>query len=140
MILGLGRSPGEGKRYALQYSGLENSTGCILHGVARNRTRLSDFQFHFHFDRGRNQESTTKLCQGQEFLSGCYTANSSKCLQRTLPRSQSAAFQAPGNSWGTGQTGNCILQLGHRHEGSMTKSKHMVVAKLGARKSSTACL
>ena len=37
-ILGLGRSPGEGKGYLLQYSGLENSTDCIVHGVAKNWT------------------------------------------------------------------------------------------------------
>ena len=29
-ILGLGRSPGEGKGYPLQYSGLENSMDCNL--------------------------------------------------------------------------------------------------------------
>jgi len=29
LILGLGRSPGEGKGYPLQYSGLENSMDCI---------------------------------------------------------------------------------------------------------------
>ena len=28
----LGRSPGEGKDYPLQYSGLENSMDCIVHG------------------------------------------------------------------------------------------------------------
>ena len=33
-IPGLGRSPGEGKGYPLQYSGLENSMNCIVHGVA----------------------------------------------------------------------------------------------------------
>ena len=41
-IPGLGRSPGEGKGYPLQYSGLEEY---IVHGVAKSRTRLSDFQF-----------------------------------------------------------------------------------------------
>ena len=45
-IPGLGRSPGEGKGYPLQYSGLENSMDCIVHGVAKSRTRLSDFDFH----------------------------------------------------------------------------------------------
>ena len=39
----LGRSPGEGKGYPLQYSGLENSTDCIVHRVVKNRTRLRDF-------------------------------------------------------------------------------------------------
>ena len=42
-IPGLGRSPGEGKGYPLQYSGLENSMDCIVHGVAKSRTRLRDF-------------------------------------------------------------------------------------------------
>ena len=37
-IPGLGRSPGEGKGYPLQYSGLENSTDCIVHGVAKSQT------------------------------------------------------------------------------------------------------
>ena len=30
----LGISPGEGKGYPLQYSGLENSMDCIIHGVS----------------------------------------------------------------------------------------------------------
>ena len=42
---GLGRSPGEGKGYPLQYSGLQNSMDCIVHGVTKSRTRLSDFHF-----------------------------------------------------------------------------------------------
>ena len=41
----LGQSPGEGKGYPLQYSGLENSTDCKVHGVAESWTRLSDFHF-----------------------------------------------------------------------------------------------
>ena len=39
----LGRAPGEGKGYPLQYSGLENSMDCIVHGVTKSRTQLSDF-------------------------------------------------------------------------------------------------
>ena len=42
-IPGLGRSPGEGKGYPLQYSGLENSMDCIVHGVTKSWTRLRDF-------------------------------------------------------------------------------------------------
>ena len=45
LIPGLGRSPGEGKGYPLQYSGLENSMDCIVHGVAKSWTELSDFHF-----------------------------------------------------------------------------------------------
>ena len=37
-IPGLGRSPGEGKGYPLQYSDLENSMGSIGHGVAKSGT------------------------------------------------------------------------------------------------------
>ena len=35
---GLGRSPGEGKGYPLQYSGLENSMDYTVHGVVKSRT------------------------------------------------------------------------------------------------------
>ena len=48
-IPGLGRSPGEGKGCPLQYSGLENSMDCRVHGVAKSRTRLSKFHFHRYY-------------------------------------------------------------------------------------------
>ena len=35
-IPGLGRCPGERNGYPLQYSGLENSMDCIVHGVAKS--------------------------------------------------------------------------------------------------------
>jgi len=38
LIPGFGRSPGEGTGYPLQYSGLENSMDCIVHGVAKSGT------------------------------------------------------------------------------------------------------
>ena len=41
-VNGLGRSPGEGN---LQYSGLENSMYCVVHGIAKIWTRLIDFHF-----------------------------------------------------------------------------------------------
>ena len=46
-IPGLGRSPGEGKDYPLQNSGLENSMNYIVHGVAKSQMRLSAFHFQF---------------------------------------------------------------------------------------------
>ena len=49
-IPGLGRSPGEAKDDLLQYSGLENSIDCIVHGIAKSQTRLSDFFIHFIFN------------------------------------------------------------------------------------------
>ena len=45
LIPGSGRSPGEGIGYPLQDSGLENPMDCTVHGVAKSRTRLSDFHF-----------------------------------------------------------------------------------------------
>ena len=47
-IPGLGRSPGEGKGYPLQHSGLENSMDCIVYRVAESRTRLSNFHSLTH--------------------------------------------------------------------------------------------
>jgi len=44
-IPGLGRFPGEGNGYPLQYSGLKNSMDCMVHGVAKSQTRLSNFHF-----------------------------------------------------------------------------------------------
>ena len=39
LISGLGKSPGDGKGYPFQYSGLED----IVQGVAKRRTQLNDF-------------------------------------------------------------------------------------------------
>ena len=45
LIAGLGRSPGEGKGYLFQYSGVENPIDYTVHGVAKSRTQLNDFHF-----------------------------------------------------------------------------------------------
>ena len=55
LIPGLGRSPGEGNSYPLQYWGLENSVDrgawqVIVHGAAKSWTRLGDFHFHIIWD------------------------------------------------------------------------------------------
>ena len=47
-IPGLGRSPGEGKGYPLQYSGLENPMDCIVYGVTKSWMWLWLSDFHFH--------------------------------------------------------------------------------------------
>ena len=47
-IPGLGRSPAEGNDYSLQYSGLENSVSCTVHGVQRVRHDWAAFtSLHF---------------------------------------------------------------------------------------------
>ena len=45
--LGGENSPGEGKGYPLQGSGLETSVGWVVHGVTKSWTRLSNFHFFF---------------------------------------------------------------------------------------------
>ena len=51
-IPGVGRSPGEGKGYPLQYSGLENSMDGIVYEVTKSWIGLSDLPFHFLSMRG----------------------------------------------------------------------------------------
>ena len=63
-IPGLGRFPGDAKCYPLQYSGLVNSMDCIVHGVAKSRTQLSDFHFHFLITKGPG----ASLSQGSVLL------------------------------------------------------------------------
>ena len=42
-VPGLGRSPGGGNGYPLQYSGLENCMDSIVHRFEKSWTQLSDF-------------------------------------------------------------------------------------------------
>ena len=46
-IPGLGRYPGEGKGYPLQYSGLENSMDYTVHRITKSQRQLIDFRFHY---------------------------------------------------------------------------------------------
>ena len=45
-IPGLGRSPGEGKGYSLQYSCLENSIDCIVRRLTKSHM-TEQLSFHF---------------------------------------------------------------------------------------------
>ena len=56
LIPGLGRSPGEGNSYPLQYSSLKN-----VHGVTKSRTQLSDFHFTTAAAAKSLQSCLTKL-------------------------------------------------------------------------------
>ena len=62
-IPGLGRSPGEGKVSPLQYSGLEHSMDCTVHGIAESdmteRLSLSP-HFRRHHDE-HNRAATVEL-------------------------------------------------------------------------------
>ena len=48
LLSGLGRSPGEGKGYPFQYSGLENSMDCIVHEVGHKELDTTE-QLSLHF-------------------------------------------------------------------------------------------
>ena len=50
------KTPGKGKSYPLQYSGLENSMACIAHGVAKSWTRPSDFHSFYFIDVNKQEE------------------------------------------------------------------------------------
>ena len=59
LIPGLGRSPGEGNGNPLQW--MENSMDrgawqATVHGVAKSRTPLSDWHFHFHRTKQQSQK------------------------------------------------------------------------------------
>ena len=57
-VPGLERSPGEGKGYPLQYSGLENPMDCTVHGVAKSQTRLREHLIHLESCGSAGKEST----------------------------------------------------------------------------------
>ena len=49
LIPGLGRSPGEGKGYPLQYSGMENSMDCIVRGGRKESDTAEQLSLSFMF-------------------------------------------------------------------------------------------
>ena len=59
-----------GKGYPLQYSGLENSMDCIVHGVTKSRAQLSDFHFTLLISRAEVSHFKRKsICKGTPSLS-----------------------------------------------------------------------
>ena len=71
LIPGSGRSPGEGKGYPLQYSGLENSMDYTVLGVTNSWTWLSNFHFHFwlyHWVGSASLKTHWTPCQWMLFI------------------------------------------------------------------------
>ena len=52
-IPGLGRFPRKGNGYPLQFSGLENNMGCVVHGVTKSWTQLNDFHSYVTIQSGK---------------------------------------------------------------------------------------
>ena len=72
-IPGSGRSPGEGNGNPLQYSCLENTMDrgawwATIHGVAKSRTRLSDFSATSVILKLKGIWATEKNIKGAHFL------------------------------------------------------------------------
>ena len=78
LIPELERFPGEGKGYPLQNSGLENSLDCIVHGVTKSWTQLSDFH---------SQEIWVWSLSGEDPMQKGMAAHSS-ILAWKIPRTQ----------------------------------------------------
>ena len=51
--------PLEKGKHLLQYSGMGNSMDCKVHGVAKSRTRLSDFRFPYYLYSPISQPQAT---------------------------------------------------------------------------------
>ena len=83
-IPGLGRSPGEGKGYPLQYSGLENSMDCIVHGVQRVGHNWATFIYFKSID----------VIEEKKFSGSCN-------IWTKLIKSGLGNFYRPNNSWKT---------------------------------------
>jgi len=99
LIPGLGRSPGEGKGYPLQYSGLENSMDCIAHGVSKSWTRLSDFHFtslHIYiYICGMEWNTTVLLIQWNTTQSSKKEWNNVICSNPEEPRDNHTKWSKP---------------------------------------------
>ena len=61
LIPQLGRSPEEGNGSPLQYSSLKNSMDCVVHGVTKSQTQLSNFHSFTHSQGELYQISNNKL-------------------------------------------------------------------------------
>ena len=66
-IPGSGRFSGKGNSYPLQYCALENSMDCIVHEVAKSRTRLRDFHF-------QGVQEVTEIQSQWEVRASCHSS------------------------------------------------------------------
>ena len=107
----------KGKATHHQYSGLENSMDCIVYGVTKSRTRLSDL--HFHFQVLHSQQAVRAASrQVRSKARGC-SALSLKPKQGHLfnfPNSHSllqGIFPIQGSNPGLPHCRQILYQLGH---------------------------
>ena len=97
--------PGEGNGTPLQYSCLENPMDgeawwAAVHGVARSRTRLSDFPFTFHFHALEKEMATHCSClensrDGGAWWASVYGVSQSRTRLKRLSSSSSSCTAGP---------------------------------------------
>ena len=61
LIPGLGRPPGEGKGYPLQYSSLENSMDCIVQGGHKESDMTEQLSLSLYCERGRGNRGQREM-------------------------------------------------------------------------------
>ena len=104
-ISGLGRYPGEGKGYSLQYSGLENSMDCIVHGVAKSESDTTE----------RLSLSFSHLETWEKNISG-QGKTSAKILRGSLTWSNIGIARRP-QEWGRGNRNESCREYSQRGNG-----------------------
>ena len=120
-IPGLGRSPGGGKGYPLQYSGLKNSMACIVHGVAKSRTRLSDCHFQVVGGgwcteggrRGGSEKGMSKVIKGPANIKVKIKAKPLKFRVLKSPLKHFKLFPLYNLQWGFGDSSQRQVTLKH---------------------------
>ena len=108
----MGRSPGEGNGYPLQYSSLENPMDCIVHRITKSQTRLSDFQL---------------LGLGRSLLSFCFPVPQSSLLEPCMWLQRSPGLGLP---WGSGPClGPCPLLPARPHWAACPERRRLQVLR-----------
>ena len=103
-VPGLQRPPGEGKGCRLQYSGLENSMDCVVHGVTKSQTRLSDFQFqvalvvkNWPADAGDTRDTLVQSLGQQDPLEENGNPLQYSCLENPHGQRSLGGYSPPGH-------------------------------------------